>query len=131
MARQPDARKQQRWLDLMRRWHTSRLTVRDFCDCYGVSVANFYLWRRVLRERGLLHEDATPTHRAPPSPARAAFVKLTVAAQPDAPTAVEMVLSDRRLLRVRPSFDPDLLRQLICLLECFAPVEPGRMPRSG
>jgi hypothetical protein len=117
MARQPDAGKQQRWLDLMRRWHTSPLTVRDFCDCYGVSVASFYLWRRVLRERGLLHDEATPTQRAQQSPARPAFVQLTVDAQTATPAAVDVVLSDRRLLRVRPGFDPDLLLQLVRLLE--------------
>jgi len=111
------ASKQQRWLDLMRRWHTSQLTVRDFCDRYGVSEANFYLWRRVLRERGLLSDQPTPRQRAQPSPARPAFVKLMVDAQPVAPTAVEVVLGDRRLLRVRPGFDPDTLLQLVRLLE--------------
>jgi transposase len=117
MARQPDAGKQQRWLDLMRRWHASELTVRDFCDCYGVSQANFYLWRRVLRERGLLHDQRTPTQRARQSPARPAFVTVTVDAPAAAPAAVEVVLSDGRLLRVRPGFDPDTLLQLVHLLE--------------
>jgi len=115
MARQPDAGKQQRWLDLMRRWHASQLTVREFCQCYGVSEANFYLWRRVLRERGLLSDQPTPTRGARQRPAPPAFVKLTVDAQ--AAAAVEVVLSDRRLLRVRPGFDPDTLRQLVRLLE--------------
>lgn len=117
MARQPDAGKQQRWLDLMRRWQASRLTVRDFCDCYGVSVANFYLWRRMLRQRGLLHDEAAPTQPARQSPARPAFVQLAVDGQAATPAPVEVVLSDRRLLRVRPGFDPDLLLQLVRLLE--------------
>jgi transposase-like protein len=115
MARQPDAGKQQRWLDLMRRWHASQLSVREFCACYGVSEANFYLWRRVLRERGLLSDQPAPTQGARQGPARPAFVKLTVDAQTAA--AVEVVLSERRLLRVRPGFDPDTLRQLVRLLE--------------
>jgi hypothetical protein len=117
MARQPDASKQQRWLDLMRRWQQSPLTVRAFCECHCLSEANFYVWRRVLRERGLLHDQPAPTQRAPSSPNRPAFVKLTVDAEPPAATAVELVLSDRRLLRVHPGFDADTLLQLVRLLE--------------
>lgn len=117
MARQPDASKQQRWLDLMRRWQQSRLTVSAFCARYGLTQASFYFWRRVLRERGLLHEPPARPQPAAPALAPAAFVKLTVDAAARAPTAVDLVLNDHRLLRVRPGFDPDTLRQLVRLLE--------------
>jgi transposase len=117
MARQPDASKQQRWLDLVRCWQQSRLTVRAFCARYGLTQASFYLWRRVLRERGLLHEQPARSQLATPSPARAAFVKLTVDANSPTTTAVELVLSNRRLLRVQPGFDPATLLQLVRLLE--------------
>jgi hypothetical protein len=46
----------------------------------------------------------------------AAFVKLTLPAEPTAASTVELVVGDR-LLRVRPGFDPDMLRQLVRLLE--------------
>ena len=104
-----DAGKQQRWLKLVRRWQNSQLTVREFCQRHQVSEANFYAWRRVLRERGLLPESLATLEPMP------AFVKLTVDAAA-APSVVEVVL-DKRVLRVRPGFDADMLLELVRLLE--------------
>jgi transposase-like protein len=115
MARHPDASTQTRWLKLIRRWQQSQPqpTVRDFCQRHGLSEPSFYSWRRLLRQRGLLQEPA-PTP-APPTPA---FVKLTVSPEPaPATSAIELVLDQRRLLRVRAGFDPDTLVQLVRLLE--------------
>ena len=112
MARHPDANKQRRWLDLIRLWRRSQLTVREFCDNHRLSEPSFYAWRRLLRERGLLSEKRTIQ-----APTPAAFVKLTLDAEPAAPTAIELVLNAGRLLRVRPGFDPAMLRQLVRLLE--------------
>jgi transposase len=119
MARQPDARKQQHWLDLVRRYDQAQCTVRAFCARHGLNPASFYLWRRILRERGLLHDPPAPTPRAPHSASRAAFVQLTLNADASTSTnsAIELVLSNRRLLRVPPGFDPATLRQLLRLLE--------------
>ncbi len=116
MARQPDARKQQRWLDLMQRWQLSPLTVRAFCERHGLTEASFYVRRRVLRERGLLPQH-TPTQHQPHPSGAPPFVKLTVAAQTADAATLEVVLNDHRRLRVHPGFDPDTLRQLIRLLE--------------
>jgi transposase len=113
MGRPLDIAKQQHWLDLIRRWQQSQLTVRAFCECYGLGEAKFYLWRRVLRERGLLHDPPRPTQRTPPP----AFVKLTVHQPPAAPTAIELLVGDQRRLRVYPGFDPATLRELLRLLE--------------
>jgi transposase len=115
MARPPDPGKQRYWLDLMGRWQQSQLTVRAFCERLGIREANFYLWRRVLRRRGLVAQLAPP--HQPPAPSHAAFVKLTLDAAPVATTAIELVLENRRLLRIHPGFDPATLRQLLRLLE--------------
>jgi transposase len=117
MARHPDASKQRRWLDLMHRWHESQLTVRAFCERHRLSEPNFYLWRRVLRERGLLHDPPTPAQATQAAPTPTAFVKLTVDAAPPTAIAVDLVLNERRLLRVHPGFDPATLLQLVRLLE--------------
>ena len=72
---------------------------------------------RVLRQRGLLDELFAPIAAkvAAESPA---FVKLTpVDTETTGATAIELVLGDRRVLRVRPGFDADLLLQLVRLLE--------------
>jgi transposase len=115
MARHPDASKQQRWLDLMRRRHQSRLTVREFCQRHGLSEANFYGWQRVLRARGLLDDPFTPA-----SATATSFVELTVDAAPASATPVDVVLSEGRLLRVHPGFDPATVLQLVRLLEELA-----------
>jgi transposase-like protein len=112
MARHRDASKQQRWLDLMRRQQQSQLTVREFCERHGLSEANFYVWRRVLRDRDLLDDQSTPA-----SPMPTSFVELTADAAPASATAVDVVLSERRLLRVHPGFDPGTVLQLVRLLE--------------
>jgi transposase-like protein len=110
MAQRPDASKQTRWLDLVQRWQRSQLTIREFCERHHVSEASFFSWRRVLRQRGLLDEPIAAKADS------AAFVNLTLPTEPAAVSAIELVVGDR-LLRVRPGFDPDMLRQLVRLLE--------------
>jgi transposase len=117
MARLPDPGKQRYWLDLMCRWQQSQLSVRAFCERFGLSEASFYLWRRVLRQRGVLPTRPVPKPATAPAPSRSAFVKLTLDAAPTATTGIELVLKDRRLLRIHPGFDPATLRQVLRLLE--------------
>lgn len=117
MAQHPDAGKQQRWLELIGRWQQSQLTIRDFCERHHVSEASFFSWRRVLRQRGLLDEPAEPKVAKSESQSPA-FVKLTpVGPESTAASAIEVVLGDRRVLRVRPGFDAELLLELVRLLE--------------
>jgi transposase-like protein len=106
MALRVDVSKQARWLDLVRRWQQSELSAREFCQRHQLSEPSFYSWRRVLRERGLIKQSA--------SPVKPAFVKLSLTTE--ATSAVEVVLG-QRLVRVRPGFDADMLRQLVRLLE--------------
>ncbi len=123
MALHPDPVKERRWLDLVQRWRLSRLSARAFCERQQLSEANFYAWRRVLRQRGLIDQDDAPVTRPMSLPA---FVKVSVspgaAANGNVPSAssvsaIDLVLPQGRLLRVRPGFDPDSLRQLVRLLE--------------
>ena len=115
MARRPDAVRQSHWLELIRRWRRSRITVREFCQRHQVSEASFFSWRRVLRERGLLDEPRTTTAKALVK--APAFVKLTTLDAEPTVSTIELVLNHRRLLRVRPGFDADMLLELIRLLE--------------
>src|SRR4051812_9792772 len=117
MARRPDASKQRRWLDLMRLWQQSRLTVRAFCQRHRLTEPNFYAWRQLLRQRGLLSEQPAPQSSAKAASTPAAFVQLTVQAEPPTVAAVDLVLNERRLLRIRPGFDAATLLELVRLLE--------------
>ena len=113
MAQRPDAAKQGRWLELIQRWQRSQITVREFCRRHQFSEASFFSWRRVLRERGLLDEPL-----ASKTPAEApAFVKLAMSVAEPTISPIELVLNHRRLLRVWPGFDADLLLELVRLLE--------------
>jgi transposase-like protein len=108
MALRLNASKQTHWLDLVQRWQCSNLTVREFCRRHQLSEPSFYSWRRVLRERGLVDKFA--------SPVKSSFVKLALDAEPATASVVEVVLG-RRVLRVRPAFDADMLLELVRLLE--------------
>jgi transposase-like protein len=113
MAQRPDTAKQSRWLELIRRWQRSQSTIREFCERHHVSEASFFSWRRVLRERGLLDEPMS----AKTSVDAPAFVKLTTVVAEPTVSPIELVLNQRRLLRVRPGFDADMLLELVRLLE--------------
>jgi transposase-like protein len=100
--------KQTHWLDLVQRWQRSKLSVREFCQRHQLSEPSFYSWRRLLRERGLIDEQAQT--------ATPMFVKLTLDPESTPASAVEVVLGER-VLRVRPGFDAAMLLKLVRLLE--------------
>ena len=125
MAPRINASKQTRWLNLIRLCRRSHLTIRDFCARRGISEPSFYSWRTVLKQRGLLDDlPPQPSPNPSPQPVTPAFVNLTLgAAEPAEPTpptestTIDLVLNERRLLRLRPGFDPATLLQLVRLLE--------------
>jgi transposase len=114
MAPRSDSGKQRHWLDLIRLWQQSKLSVRAFCRRHRLSEPSFYCWRRTLQERGLIGEmpaeDAVKTE-AP------AFLQVAVDSAAAAPRSIELVLANGRRLRVRPGFDANTLRQLLRVLE--------------
>lgn len=115
MAQYPKSGKERLWLERIRRWQPSRLTVREYCQRRGFSEPSFYVWRRVLRQRGLL-EDGSAL-QAEPAATTPAFLKVTVKTDAPVAPAIDLVLGEERIVRVRSGFDPDLLRQLLRLLE--------------
>ncbi len=81
MPRPADLRKQQLWLEHLQRWQSSRLSVRVYCERFGLSQASFYAWKRILRQRGLLpgarpNAAHSPRVQAPQAPR---FVPVQVA----------------------------------------------------
>jgi hypothetical protein len=115
---QRDPVKEKYWRGLLRQWVRSGLSVREFCDAQAISQASFYAWRREIgrRDQPPSARCVGPTAALQPSlPAPATFLKLALDAS--VPSAIEVVITDGRLLRVRPGFDADLLRELLRLLE--------------
>ena len=116
MPRAADPRKQQQWLQHMRRWQRSRLSVRDYCDCQQLSEASFYLWKRALQQRGLL-TDTAPAEGLPPRQAPAPLFLPVALRAADATTgAIELVSPDGWTVRVAAGFEPSTLRQLLAVL---------------
>ena len=122
MTQHRDASKERRWLKLILLWQKSKLPIREFCQRRHLSEPGFYSWRRVLQQRGFLQDLPAPKtakHSTDPKPP--AFVKLILPADaepaPPTATAIDLVLNERLLLRVRAGFDPDTLLQLVRLLE--------------
>jgi hypothetical protein len=121
---QRDPSKERYWRRWLHLWQQSGLTARDFCVAHRVPESSFYAWRRELARR-----DGRAARTRPPLPARPvvpapssrtagpAFVQLAIDAGVAVPPAIEVVVAGRRVLRVRPGFDADLLRQLVHLLE--------------
>jgi hypothetical protein len=105
-----DPTKENTWRRLLRQWQRSGLTGRGFCAAHGLSEASFYAWRRELARR----DQENGVNDAAPRPA---FLKLAVDASTSLAPAIDVVLAEGRLLRVRPGFDADLLRQLLQVLE--------------
>jgi transposase len=107
MPHQRDPVKEKSWRRLLGQWRRSGLSASQFCQQHGISPPNFYAWRREIARRdqpATIRPSSTPT-----------FVKLAL--EGAAPSPLEIVLADGRLLRVRPGFDAALLRQLLRLLE--------------
>lgn len=103
----PKASKEQFWRQTIQLWRQSGLSVRAFCQRRGLAAANFYAWRRTLNRR-----DAQTVNFIP--------VKVTpsIAADDDnASTGLELVLDNRRRLRIGPGFDTDSLRRLLAVLD--------------
>jgi hypothetical protein len=107
MPHQRDPVKEKYWRRLLGQWRRSGLTARQFCEQQGISQASFYGWRSEIARR-----DQAATIRPSSTPP---FVKLAL--EGVAPSPLEIVLADGRLLRVRPGFDAALLRQVLRLLE--------------
>jgi hypothetical protein len=103
-GRARDEQKERQWRRWIGEWQASGLSVRASCQRRGLTVASFYAWRRVLQRR-----DAE----------RARFVPVQVLADaaPTQATALEVVLTDGRTVRVPPGFDAATLRRLLAVLE--------------
>jgi transposase-like protein len=97
-----DERKERQWLQWIGAWRASQLGVRAFCTRHGLDENRFYVWRRVLSQRAA---------------DRTAFVPVQVVPDEAPASALEVVLSNGRTVRVAAGFDAATLRELVTVLE--------------
>ena len=103
-GRARDERKERQWRRWIGEWQASGLSVRAFCQRRGLTVASFYSWRRVLQRRAAEKDAFVP-------------VQVVADAVPTQTSALEVILTDGRAVRVAPGFDAATLRQLLSVLE--------------
>jgi hypothetical protein len=123
-SKQPSAR-EQHWRDVIQQWQVSGQTVRAFCTEHHLSEPSFYSWRRAITLRDQTQQvtgaSTRPASRDEPAD-RPAFVPVRVVPSvvdttPPTSTGLELVIGSRRVVRVPPQFDADLLRRLLTILE--------------
>ena len=123
MARSYDPAKTHFWRQVLARQQASGLTVPAYCAAHGLSQANFYRWQRVLAQRPERRAVPRPTPpRRSTHPPQAETLPLFVPLDAlDVATAtraaLEVVLADGRVVRVRPGFDAATLGQRVACLE--------------
>jgi hypothetical protein len=109
MPRPADPRKQQHWLQHVRRWQASQLSVREYCERHRLGEASFYSWKRRLQQRALLGATA-PDGANPPL-----FLPVAIPAA-DTTRGLAVVFPDGLSVRVAAGFDAATLRQLLAVL---------------
>lgn len=128
---QRDLTKERHWRRMVRKWHSSGLSVREFCDWQALSEPCFYAWRRELAKRdraatatvasgGTTVAGRTRRNGSGLAPLPA-FVPVRVVAdgavvesvRPSRPDGIEVQLPGGVRLLVPPGCDRALLRDLI------------------
>jgi transposase len=104
-----DLGKERFWRRMVAQRQRSGMSVRVFCASRGLSEHRFHAWRRVLQERDAQAVRFVPVEIVPDEPAPSAAE--------GAVSALELVLSSGRLLRIGTGFDAATLQRLLALLE--------------
>jgi transposase-like protein len=99
------------WRGMMREAARSGVSIRELCRRRKLEVAEFYWWRRRLKQR----QEAGTTGR-PVAAGRASFALVTDAAD-STDAGLELVLADGRRLRIHRGADEATLRAVLAALE--------------
>ena len=117
------------WRARLKRQRSSGLTIKAFCEQEGVPAGRFSWWRRELARRdgqsGAPRRSRTAQRQGRPStrqassrtskPPRFVPVEVRTADRPGAP--LEIVLADPPRIAVTAGFDPQLLGDVLRVLE--------------
>jgi len=90
MGRRADGGKRVEWVTRLRQYEKSGLTVGEFCDWLGVSVATFYNWRRKLGVDPHAPDNCAASALSLPI-GKAAFLPVRVVSQSDSASEVRPI----------------------------------------
>jgi hypothetical protein len=94
------------WRRILAQFEPQCETVHAFCERLGIGESSFYRWNRELQRRDADQRDVPLFQPVVVTPTATA-----------SGNAIEVRLRGRRVRRVPPGFDADLLRQLVAVLE--------------
>ena len=111
MGRRQDQAKAQFWQGMIREGARSGVSIREFCRRRKLEVAQFYWWRRRLKQ-----SREPGTMGRPAAAGRASFA--LVSEEPGTTDAgLELVLGDGRRLRIHRGVEEATLRAVLAALE--------------
>ncbi|MFN0055455.1 MAG: IS66 family insertion sequence element accessory protein TnpA [Planctomycetales bacterium] len=123
MGKAADASKERYWRKVIGRQRDRGETVARFCAREGVPVHQFYWWKRTLRTRDrrstLGRAQARQDAAAEARGVTASFLPVRLPFSTAAP--IELVHPGGWVVRVRAGFDPQLLRQILAIVDPPAP----------
>jgi hypothetical protein len=127
MARQRGNEKERQWRQILKEQRASGLSARAFCQQRGLAEPRFYFWRKEVARRDLEQADLSSRIEADQraSSRSPAFAQLMVEATEAShsrdslgcPAPLEIVLSSGTCLRIRVGCEPEMLRQVLAVLE--------------
>lgn len=97
--------REQFWRQLIREQEQGGISIKAFCQSRGVSQPAYFVWRKKLARGKQTNAPSAfvPVHVVPDTPVQ--------------PGGIEIVLSRGRRVRVEPSFDRQLLSDVLSVLE--------------
>jgi hypothetical protein len=102
------------WRDQLLRWSESGLSQRQFCQQQGLSPHAFTWWKAKYRDQ--LNLPYRAVSKSSRKSVKGRFVEVMVSSQmPE--LLYEVVLVNRRSIRVAERFDPEVLKKLITAVE--------------
>lgn len=111
-------RSEKEWARLVRRWEQSGQSCKEFAAEEGLawSTLSWWKWRLRSKRQGAQPRKSKATERPVEAPAVRVVEVVPATRAPDG--AVELVLSDDVVVRVRRGFDVETLRQVIAVFAC-------------
>ena len=132
-VRRGDPQRRQQWKAAVEQWQNSGQTVRDYCRVQGLKESAFYFWRQKLTREVPEGDGGQPMRRASrgeksPAPSgrrtrnrriKARFLPVQVVPGRERSEAcgVEIMVGNRRVVRVEPGFDRQVLADVLAVLE--------------
>lgn len=120
MARRGKARRTaQQWSEILERWKASGLRAQEFGEQHGIKAKTLWWWKWKLDS---CMSDGPRTGKASEDAPR--FLPIRVVDRAEAPLTaapvcgapIEIIIDERRTVRVGPSFDEDTLRRVLAVL---------------